>query len=200
MPWPSKPRAIVSRDADFRACLDGDVHRGPDGPVHAADAPLVRRIEADDLRGAGRSAEPDLPRREAAVPDLGSAAALHMTADHALLPFREATRVGGIGEHLLGRAVDLDADSNRRHSAIPGDEVRVAGQVERPPAHYRRRRAATPSPVRGDRGGGVRARGVSVRGVSATNRTSTSLALLSSASSCHWGLISQLKTTRSGGS
>jgi hypothetical protein len=37
-------------------------------------------------------------------------------------------------------------------------------------------------------------------GVSATNRTSTSLVLPGSVTICHCGLMSQLKTTRVGGS
>ena len=132
MPCPSKSRAIVRCALVSEHRFDRDVDNGPDGPVHAADAPLVRRIEADELRGDRPVGEADAPRRETAVSDLGGAGAVHLTADDALLPLREATRVGGVGEHLLGRTVDLDAGRDRRHSAIPGDEVRVAGQVERP--------------------------------------------------------------------
>ena len=37
--------------AGVGARFDRDVDNGPDGPVDAANAPLVRRIEADELRG-----------------------------------------------------------------------------------------------------------------------------------------------------
>ena len=118
--------------APIGARFDRDVDSGPDGTIHATDAPLVRRIKADELRGNRPIGEADTPRRETVVTDFGHAGAFHPTTDDALLPLREATRVGGVGEHLLGRAVDLDAGSDRWHLAIPGDEVRIASQVERP--------------------------------------------------------------------
>jgi hypothetical protein len=38
--------------------FDRDVDNGPDRPVHTADAPLLRRIEADELRGDRLVASP----------------------------------------------------------------------------------------------------------------------------------------------
>ncbi len=74
MPWPSKSRGDRKVRAGVGAPFDRDVDGGPDGSVHAADAPLVRRIEADELRGDRSVGEADAPRRETAVPDLGGAA------------------------------------------------------------------------------------------------------------------------------
>ena len=58
--------------AGVGARLDHDVDNGPDGPVHAANTPAVRRVEADELRGNGSVGEADTPRRQTAVPDLGA--------------------------------------------------------------------------------------------------------------------------------
>ena len=118
--------------AGIGARLDRNVDHGSDWTIHTTDAPAVRRIEADELSGVGSVGEADAPRPETAVPDLGGADVVRLAADDTLLPLREATRIGGVGEHLLSRAVDLDADSDWRHSAMPRDEVRVARQIERP--------------------------------------------------------------------
>ncbi len=114
------------------ARFDRDADHGPDGPVQAANTPPVGRFEADEFRCDRPVGEADAPRRETAVPDLRGSGTVHATTDDALLPLRETTRVGCVSEHLLGRAVDLDTGSDRRHLAIPGDEVRVASQVKRP--------------------------------------------------------------------
>ncbi len=118
--------------AGVRAGHDGDVDDSPDGPVDATDAPPVRRIEVDELGGGGPVGEADAPRRDAVVTDLRVAGAVHPAADDALLPLLEPTRVSGIGKDLDGREVDRDTRRDRLHSALAGDEVRVASQVERP--------------------------------------------------------------------
>jgi hypothetical protein len=118
--------------ARVRTWLYRDIDDGSDRPVHAAHTPLVRRIKADELSGGPSVCSSDAPRRETAIPDLGSTGILHLTADDAFLPLREATRVCGIGEHRFGRAIDLDADRDRRHLATSGHDVGVPLQVEGP--------------------------------------------------------------------
>ena len=101
--------------ARVRTPLDRHVDNRSNRPVHATDAPLVRWIEADERRGHRSVSEADAPRRETAVADLRGASAHHVTADDALLPLREPARIGGVSKHVLGRAVDLNAGSDRRH-------------------------------------------------------------------------------------
>ena len=43
------------------ARFDSDVNHGADGPVHAADAPMVRGIEADQLSSGRSVSETDVP-------------------------------------------------------------------------------------------------------------------------------------------
>src|SRR5450755_4532364 len=77
--------------------------------------------------------EADAPGGETPRPNSRCVRPLQVAVDDTLLPLGEASGVGGIGEHLLHRTVDLRAGDDRRHSAHLREQGRVPGQVQRPP-------------------------------------------------------------------
>jgi hypothetical protein len=104
----------------IRLTFDRNVDRGSDRPIKTSNAPLMRRIETNDLGSVLSVREPNVACRLTTFSDSRRAGALHPTAHDPLLPFRKAAWVGHIRENDIGRTVDVNARNDRRHVTDPG--------------------------------------------------------------------------------
>jgi hypothetical protein len=105
------------------------LHHSQFGP--SAHAPGVGWVDVGDLGGDRPAGEADPAGGQAPGPDAWGAGLVHVGVENVLLPFTEATRVGGVGEDVLGGPVDVGAGDDRRHQLSYGEECDVSGQVER---------------------------------------------------------------------
>src|SRR5580692_9290624 len=106
MPWPVKSTLMVSRD---REPVTGSTRTS----TAARIGPSVPRTP--QARGGSICTSSDVDGRLAPPMRRVVGQAVHVPVHHALLPLAEPGRVGGVGEDLRGRAVDLGAGHDRRH-------------------------------------------------------------------------------------
>src|SRR2546430_12478073 len=80
--------------------FDGDVDDGPDGSVDAPHTPRLGWVGVRDFRRARTVAAADAPDGQASRSHGRDARLVPVNIDDARLPLAEASRVGGVGEHV----------------------------------------------------------------------------------------------------
>ena len=112
------------------------------GSVDAPHAPGPGRVDVGQLGGDGPAGAADAPGGHALRAHLRRVPGrLQVTVDDALLPLVEPGRVGGVGEHLRGRAGSISVlVMIGGMSAALLEQRGVPGQVQRPALGRRRRR------------------------------------------------------------